>query len=131
MKKTLTIIVLLSFIFSIYSQVPPNKENEGSATFKNKKMYYEEERADNPYYLEIKLSKNQKGIKIIMPDVDLKGIKVKRILKKFEQLMELKPKTTKGNFNLLTETNKISLKLISHNFNILKDTEIHYYIFEL
>ena len=45
--------------------------------------------------------------------------------------MEIKPKTTKGNFNLLTETNKISLKLISHNFNILKDTEIHYYIFEL
>lgn len=140
MKKTLTVLVLLSFILNTYSQVPANRQKEFNAkvlqdkrSIETNRLQHEEkvEIKKTPYYYELKLIKSTKSKSIQFPNINKDEIIDKPILKKVEALEKLKHLANSEYFNIFIETNKINLKLISHSFQIVKDEEIHYYIFEL
>ncbi|MFT4644455.1 MAG: hypothetical protein ACI8ZX_000858 [Planctomycetota bacterium] len=140
MKKTLTVIVLLSFLLNIYSQVPPsNKRTNLSATSINSKSVAKSKKALNnnvdketaPFYLEIKLLKSEKRQKVIIPKAIYKQTKNIKVLKRMKELEMLTRLAEEDNFNLISSMNERGFKFLSHTFVLNKSEEIHYYIFEL
>ena len=144
-----TMLILISYSV-ITAQVPTRTEQDAKEQQKrrevyqqkmkteqaNKKMYSEKgefAKEKNPFYIEIKIIKNEDEDKFIISKFDktIETKEDKEIYLKIEMLSKIEEMAKRGKLNYVNEFGKMGYKIISHSFAFQKDNEVHYYILEL
>jgi len=137
MKTILTLVILIITTFGYAQTPPPRNVSSLDAKMNRQKAYAqnikakEETKTKKVFLVEFKIYRTAKGDKLIVPEIETEYIKDREVLRKLKSLEKLSNLSEEENFSLVRMLSDMGYKFVSHTFAFKKDTEVHYYIFEL